>query len=93
MTKRTKKLEKDGAQWKVKWENANRALIEMADEVCVSCLCDKCQFLLWLKMLDGRPELRQLRSTMNYLGITYFAYNTRLLLFSSTHEGINCFWK
>ena len=33
MTKRTKKLEKDGAAWKVKWENANRALLEMADEV------------------------------------------------------------
>lgn len=33
MTKRCKKLEKDGVQWKSKWENANRALLEMAEEV------------------------------------------------------------
>ena len=33
MTKRCKKMEKDGAQWKGKWENANRALLEMAEEV------------------------------------------------------------
>jgi hypothetical protein len=26
-------MEKDGAQWKGKWENANRALLEMAEEV------------------------------------------------------------
>ncbi|XP_021359421.1 alpha-taxilin-like isoform X3 [Mizuhopecten yessoensis] len=32
MTKRIKKLEKDGAQWKQKWENSNKALIEMAEE-------------------------------------------------------------
>ncbi|XP_060575992.1 alpha-taxilin-like isoform X8 [Ruditapes philippinarum] len=32
MTKRCKKMEKDGAQWKGKWENANRALLEMAEE-------------------------------------------------------------
>ncbi|KAL4233589.1 hypothetical protein ACF0H5_008270 [Mactra antiquata] len=32
MTKRCKKLEKDGAQWRGKWENANRALLEMAEE-------------------------------------------------------------
>jgi hypothetical protein len=33
MTKRIKKLEKDGASWKNKWENANKALIDMAEEV------------------------------------------------------------
>ena len=33
MSKRCKKLEKDGAQWRTKWEGANRALIEMAEEV------------------------------------------------------------
>lgn len=33
MGKRCKKLEKDGAQWRQKWEGANRALIEMAEEV------------------------------------------------------------
>ncbi|XP_052237889.1 gamma-taxilin-like isoform X2 [Dreissena polymorpha] len=32
MGKRCKKLEKDGAQWKTKWEGANRALLEMAEE-------------------------------------------------------------
>ena len=32
MTKRIKKLEKDGASWKNKWENANKALIDMAEE-------------------------------------------------------------
>ncbi|XP_048769330.2 alpha-taxilin-like isoform X2 [Ostrea edulis] len=32
MTKRIKKLEKDGAAWKNKWENANKALLEMAEE-------------------------------------------------------------
>lgn len=33
MTKRIKKLEKDGASWKNKWENANKALLDMAEEV------------------------------------------------------------
>lgn len=33
MTKRIKKLEKDGAAWKNKWENANKALLEMVEEV------------------------------------------------------------
>ncbi|XP_052811894.1 alpha-taxilin-like isoform X3 [Mya arenaria] len=32
MGKRCKKLEKDGAQWKTKWEGGNRALLEMAEE-------------------------------------------------------------
>ncbi|KAK3098845.1 hypothetical protein FSP39_023637 [Pinctada imbricata] len=32
MTKRIKKLERDGAAWKNKWENANKALLEMAEE-------------------------------------------------------------
>lgn len=32
MTKRIKKLEKDGASWKNKWENANKALIDMVEE-------------------------------------------------------------
>ncbi|KAL3881569.1 hypothetical protein ACJMK2_027992 [Sinanodonta woodiana] len=32
MTKRIKKLEKESIQWKNKWENANRALLEMAEE-------------------------------------------------------------
>lgn len=32
MTKRIKKLEKDGAAWKSKWEHANKALLEMAEE-------------------------------------------------------------
>ncbi|GFO01666.1 alpha-taxilin-like, partial [Plakobranchus ocellatus] len=31
MTKRIKKLEKDGLQWKTKWENSNKALIEQMD--------------------------------------------------------------
>lgn len=31
MTKRIKKLEKDGIQWKTKWENSNKALIEQMD--------------------------------------------------------------
>lgn len=31
MTKRIKKLEKDGGQWKTKWENSNKALLEMID--------------------------------------------------------------
>ncbi|XP_052089960.1 alpha-taxilin-like isoform X3 [Mytilus californianus] len=32
MTKRIKKLEKDGAAWKNKWENANKALLDMVEE-------------------------------------------------------------
>ncbi|XP_012944111.1 alpha-taxilin isoform X2 [Aplysia californica] len=31
MTKRIKKLEKDGIQWKAKWEASNKALLEMVD--------------------------------------------------------------
>jgi len=33
MGKRCKKLEKDGAQWKTKWEGANKALLDMAEDV------------------------------------------------------------
>lgn len=33
MGKRIKKLEKEGAQWKAKWESSNKALIDMAEEV------------------------------------------------------------
>ncbi|XP_067674303.1 alpha-taxilin-like isoform X5 [Haliotis asinina] len=32
MGKRIRKLEKEGAQWKAKWESSNRALIGMAEE-------------------------------------------------------------
>lgn len=35
MTKRIKKLEKDGAAWKNKWENANKALLDMVEEVSI----------------------------------------------------------
>ena len=33
MGKRIKKLEKEGAQWRAKWENSNKALLDMAEEV------------------------------------------------------------
>ena len=49
MGKRIKKLEKEGAQWRAKWENSNRALLDMAEEVSttgllslstpLTCLC------------------------------------------------------
>nr|KAG5708926.1 hypothetical protein BaRGS_009335 [Batillaria attramentaria] len=32
MGKRIKKLEKEGAQWRAKWETSNKALLEMAEE-------------------------------------------------------------
>lgn len=38
MGKRIKKLEKEGAQWRAKWENSNRALLDMAEEVRIISL-------------------------------------------------------
>lgn len=34
MIKRIKKFEKDGVVWKSKWENVNKVLLEMVEEVC-----------------------------------------------------------
>ena len=33
MTKKIKKLEKDTCMWKTRWENSNKALLDMAEEV------------------------------------------------------------
>lgn len=33
MTKKIKKLEKETTMWRTRWENSNRALLEMAEEV------------------------------------------------------------
>ena len=33
MTKKIKKLEKETTMWRSRWENSNKALLEMAEEV------------------------------------------------------------
>ena len=47
MGKRIKKLEKEGAQWRAKWENSNRALLDMAEEVRIIPLF-YLQLCVWL---------------------------------------------
>ena len=48
MGKRIKKLEKEGAQWRAKWENSNRALLDMAEEVRIISLFYHSQLCVWL---------------------------------------------
>lgn len=36
MTKKIKKLEKETIVWRTKWENNNKALLQMAEEVIIS---------------------------------------------------------
>lgn len=36
MTKKIKKLEKETVVWRTKWENNNKALLQMAEEVSIS---------------------------------------------------------
>lgn len=37
MTKKIKKLEKETAMYRSRWESSNKALLEMAEEVCSHC--------------------------------------------------------
>lgn len=37
MTKKIKKLEKETAMYRSRWESSNKALLEMAEEVCFRC--------------------------------------------------------
>lgn len=42
MTKKIKKLEKETTVWRTKWENNNKALLQMAEEVCIISLLAVC---------------------------------------------------
>lgn len=46
MSKKVKKLEKEGAAWKSKWEKSNKALIEMAEDVSI--------YITYLKIFPAR---------------------------------------
>lgn len=37
MTKKIKKLEKETAMYRSRWESSNKALLEMSEEVCLAC--------------------------------------------------------
>lgn len=37
MTKKIKKLEKETAMYRSRWESSNKALLEMSEEVCFAC--------------------------------------------------------
>lgn len=39
MTKKIKKLEKETAMYRSRWESSNKALLEMAEEVGFCCCC------------------------------------------------------
>lgn len=49
MTKKIKKLEKETAMYRSRWESSNKALVEMAEEVCFSSRC-------WLVSAAARKE-------------------------------------
>lgn len=41
MTKKIKKLEKETAMYRSRWESSNKALLEMAEEVMFICYCSQ----------------------------------------------------
>ncbi|XP_046580096.1 alpha-taxilin-like isoform X3 [Haliotis rubra] len=62
MGKRIRKLEKEGAQWKAKWESSNRALIGMAEE---KTKYDKEKGVLLTKVSKLESLCRELQSELH----------------------------
>ncbi|XP_076445126.1 beta-taxilin-like isoform X2 [Babylonia areolata] len=62
MGKRIKKLEKEGAQWRAKWEASNKALLDMAEEKTRS---DKEKQLLQTKIIKLESLCRALQGEMH----------------------------
>lgn len=48
MTKKIKKLEKETAMYRSRWESSNKALVEMAEEVKQLCIPKKMPILTFL---------------------------------------------
>ncbi|KAL8577325.1 hypothetical protein ACOMHN_048379 [Nucella lapillus] len=62
MGKRIKKLEKEGAQWRAKWEASNKALLDMAEEKTRS---DKEKQLLQTKIIKLESLCRALQGELH----------------------------